>query len=113
MKKGLPCTGTSTIMAYLLGNSPTSIRADDITAVLTFIWQEHWWEIFLKNLKLFEILLNFLLGASCHWRRLWREIFGHHRSVLWMALEHLDSKAPNRYEQTRECYSQQSSLYLW
>ena len=41
---------------YLLGNSPTSMWPDITTAVLTFIWEEQWWEIFLKTLKLFEIL---------------------------------------------------------
>ena len=63
MEKGLPFTGT--LMAYLLGNYPTSIRADYITAVLTFIWEENGKYFF----KLFETLLNFLLGASCQWRR--------------------------------------------
>ena len=56
-------------MAYLLGNYPTSIRADNITAVLTFIWEEKWWEIFPKTLKPFESLLNFILGACCQWRQ--------------------------------------------
>ena len=65
IEKGLPCTST---LLVLLRTSPASIRADIITAVLTFIWEEQWWEIFLKTLKLFETLLNFLLGASCHWR---------------------------------------------
>ena len=81
MGKGLPFTGT--LMAYLLGNYPTSIRADETTAVPMFIWEENWWEIFLKSFKLLEALLNFLLGPSCQWRLgQFGHQFGHHRGVL-------------------------------